>query len=199
MRSRRSSMRAKCSLILCLNSCSGIASPGSPGSPARSSKPPPRSRSCCSPRPPRPCPPPLACLSLSLPTWPSSFSSSTSWAPISLGRVRTRKRPKVGSDKSSPSYRARAIHTAEYGPRTGEVRRTPQGRTAEAPLLRVEQITLTWADGARAAHSWPWSARAKCGVPPAPHYHGVRSAKSAGSEGMARDSESFITGSRQPK
>jgi len=31
---------------------------------------------------------------------------------------------------------------------TGEVRRTPQGCTAEAPLLRVEQITLAWADGA---------------------------------------------------
>jgi hypothetical protein len=102
MRPRRSSMRAKCSLILCLNSCSGIASPGSPGSPGRSPKPPPRSRSCRSrPRPPRPCPPPRACLSLSLPTWPSSFFS-TSLASISLGRVGTRKRPKVGSDKSTP-------------------------------------------------------------------------------------------------
>ena len=102
IRSKRSSMRSKCSLILCLNSCSGIASPGSPGSPGRSPKPPPRSRSCRSrPRPPRPCPPPLACLSLSLPTWPSSFSSTASPVWISLGRVRTRKRPKVVSDNSA--------------------------------------------------------------------------------------------------
>ena len=110
IRSRRSSMRAKCSLILCLNSCSGIASPGSLGSlgslgsPGRSSKlpPRPRSRSSCRSRacPLRPCPPPLACLSLCLPTWPSSLSR-ISPVSITLGRVRTRKRPKVGSDKST--------------------------------------------------------------------------------------------------
>src|SRR5215210_5456952 len=36
----------------------------------------------------------------------------------------------------------------------------------------------------------------KSGVPPTPSPHNIRSAKSAGSEGMARDSESLITGSR---
>src|SRR5215213_7929318 len=92
IRSRRSSIGAKCSLILCLNSCSGIASPGSLGSPGRSSKPPPRSRSCRSRScPPRPCPPPLDCLSLSLPTWPSSFLS-TSLVSISLVHLQNRFR-----------------------------------------------------------------------------------------------------------
>jgi hypothetical protein len=101
MRSRRSSMRAKCSLILCLNSCSGIASPGSLGSPERSSKPPPRSRLCRSRSCPlRPCPPPLACLSLSLPTLPSSLFS-TGLVAISCGKVCTRKRAKIGSDTST--------------------------------------------------------------------------------------------------
>ena len=101
MRSRRSSMRAKCSLILCLNSCSGIASPGSLGSPERSSKSPPRSRLCRSRSCPlRPCPPPLACLSLSLPTCPSSLFS-TDLVAISICKACTRKRAKVGSDTST--------------------------------------------------------------------------------------------------
>jgi hypothetical protein len=112
-RSRRSSMRAKCSLILCLNSCSGIASPGSLGSPERSSKSPPRSRLCRSrSRPLRPCPPPLACLSLSLPTWPSSLFS-TSLVAISFGKVCTRKRAKVASDTSTTAENSVKTKLAE--------------------------------------------------------------------------------------
>src|SRR5215211_7521637 len=41
--------------------------------------------------------------------------------------------------------------------------------------------------------------RTKCGVFSTPSPHDIRSAKSAGSQGMARYSESFITGNRQPK
>jgi hypothetical protein len=85
--------------------------------------------------------------------------------------------------------------------RQGEVRRTPQWRTAEARLLRVGRITLTWADGARdlpTPPGCPWSAPAKCGVPPAPHPHGIRSAKPAHNPGVRSRTSSRTNRSEEP-
>ncbi len=81
------------------------------------------------------------------------------------------------------------------------VRRTAQWPTAEARLLHVGPITLTWEVGERdlPTHACPWSARAKCGVRPASHPHGVCSNKPAHNPGVRSGTSSRTNRSEQPQ